>query len=579
MLRSAYPVEAVDPLSVAPDPGIMGRMYIGARAAHPDGMTLATATPLRSYEELKAEYAARYKTELGFSDVEFFDENFVVEPPDEGLYIAEPGQTLDDYTLSIRPKFIFPNTKQSHFDIWLPHNRSVAGAGRFGKHSFLWDGYQMAKGYAADDRWDLVLDVIDNTEYQINRFGYPLNGSADFYATRAQPDYFSHEVRMLADKIGPKALVRYLPAMEKNHKGYWLDGMDELSALPSDGQAHAHRALVRMPDGSFLNRYWDDAEGPRLESYKEDVELGELAVSGLTGAIREARLQKVYKDLRAGAASGWDYSSRWFKDGSTLKTINTTDIAPVDLNSLMAYNEETLAMAYEAAADMEGYDRTGCMEKAAMYQQMADRRIAAINKYLWDPASRIYRDYNFADKHQTQIVSAAMVYPLYVGIADKEQTFGVADAVEEDLLYPGGIIATTTEDCETQWDGGVRGGKRSKNVWAPPNWAAVRGFARMAHKLVASEVEIDAVHIDRLLGLSERARACYMQGIEIAFDENKVVPEKHRGDDPATLANGGEYALVKVLAMPSETYRAMKKLNPRDAADHLPFGRLALSIS
>lgn len=454
-LREAYPTDQTDPLLIAPNPGEMGPMYIGAREKYADGMKLACAAPIDTYQEIIARYA-RESSIPDFSDVEFFDRNFVVTQPDREEITAEPGQTLDEYTLAIRPKFIFPNTQQGNFDIWLPYDRSVAGIGRFGKHSFLWDGYQIAKGYAADGRWDLVLNILDNTEYQINRFGYPVNGSADFYVTRAQPDYFSHEVRMLADRVGPEALVRYLPALEKNHMGYWMDGKEELAAEPADGHVHTHRALVRMPDGSFLNRYWDDADGPRLESYKEDVETAELAVRGLTGALREARLQKVYKDLRVGAATGWDFSSRWFKDGSNLHTINASDIAPVDLNSLMAYNEETLAMAYEAAAKMEGYDKAGCLERAAEYRTMAAQRAAAINKYLWDQETGIYRDYNFVDGHQTSIVSAAMVYPLYVGIADTEQTFRVADAVERDLLYPGGIIATTTENSNEQWDGGCQ---------------------------------------------------------------------------------------------------------------------------
>jgi len=551
----------------------MGQMYINARQAYPDGMTLACATPRLPYEAVKAMYASQYQTP-GFSDTGFFQEYFEVTPPDDESFIAKPQQSLDDYTLAMRQKFIFPNTRQGHFDVWLPYNRSVAGAGRFGKHSFLWDGYQMAKGYAADGRWDLVLDVTDNMEYQINRFGYPLNGSADFYVTRAQPDYFSHLVRMLADRYGTEALVRYLPALEKAHAGYWMDGYEELAKRPLDGRVHTHRSLVRLADGTFLNRYWDDGDGPRLESYKEDVEVGELAVAGLTGELRQRKLQKVYKDLRAGAASGWDYSSRWFKDGSQLHTINTTDIAPVDLNSLLAYNEETLAMAYEAAAETPGHDRQACLAQAAHYRQMRQNRISSVNKYLWDPAEKIYRDYNFVDKHQTAIVSAAMAYPLYVGIANAEQAFGVAATLERDLLYAGGLIATTTENSTQQWDGGQRDGSRSKNVWAPPNWAAVRGLARMAHLLMKDGVTTD---VEPLFELAERIKRSYMWGIETAFAEHRIVPEKHRGDDPAELANGGEYALVKVLAMPIETYRAMDKLDPRDAADHLPLARLALA--
>jgi len=98
----------------------------------------------------------------------------------------------------------------------------------------------------------------------------------------------------------------------------------------------------------------------------------------------------------------------------------------------------------------------------------------------------------------------------------------------------------------------------------------------MAHKLVAAEVECD---VEPLFDLAERIKKNYIHGIDTVFAKHRIIPEKHRGDNPAELANGGEYSLVKVLAMPMETYRAMKKLNPRDAADHLPMGRLALAAA
>ena len=43
----------------------------------------------------------------------------------------------------------------------------------------------------------------------------------------------------------------------------------------------------------------------------------------------------MYRDIRAAAESGWDFSSRWFADGKTLETIDTTEIIPIDLNSLL----------------------------------------------------------------------------------------------------------------------------------------------------------------------------------------------------------------------------------------------------
>src|SRR3546814_6392394 len=44
---------------------------------------------------------------------------------------------------------------------------------------------------------------------------------------------------------------------------------------------------------------------------------------------------EVYRDLRAGAASGWDFSSRWLASAGELSSIRTTAILPVDLNSYL----------------------------------------------------------------------------------------------------------------------------------------------------------------------------------------------------------------------------------------------------
>ena len=113
-----------------------------------------------------------------------------------------------------------------------------------------------------------------------------------------------------------------------------MDGADGLAP------GSAHRRVVRLRDGTLLNRYWDDRDVPREESYREDVATAQAAT-------RPA--PQVYRDLRAAAESGWDFSSRWLADGRTLATIRTTDLVPVDLNSIMAQLETVLADAHAAA--------------------------------------------------------------------------------------------------------------------------------------------------------------------------------------------------------------------------------------
>lgn len=138
-------------------------------------------------------------------------------------------------------------------------------------------------------------------------------------------------VRLLSEEKGDAVLKKYLPQLEKEYK-FWMSGRDSIQS----GESRAR--IVKMPDGSILNRYWDTYDTPRPESYREDMETAEKALEINPNLTKE----EVYRNLRAGAESGWDFSSRWLSkvDGKfSLATIHTTDIIPVDLNALL-YNLE-----------------------------------------------------------------------------------------------------------------------------------------------------------------------------------------------------------------------------------------------
>jgi neutral trehalase len=61
-----------------------------------------------------------------------------------------------------------------------------------------------------------------------------------------------------------QSYVTYLPELEAEHE-YWMDG----STVLRGGQGY--RRVVRLSDGTILNRYWDDRAEPRDESYREDI--------------------------------------------------------------------------------------------------------------------------------------------------------------------------------------------------------------------------------------------------------------------------------------------------------------------
>ena len=53
--------------------------------------------------------------------------------------------------------------------------------------------------------------------------------------------------------------------------------------------------------------------------------------------------EEMYRNLRAGAESGIDFSSRWFDDKKNFITIEVIDFIPVDLNALMVHLEQMIA--------------------------------------------------------------------------------------------------------------------------------------------------------------------------------------------------------------------------------------------
>ena len=63
----------------------------------------------------------------------------------------------------------------------------------------------------------------------------------------------------------------------------------------------ANRRCVRLADGSLLNRYWDERDTPREESYREDIETARAkGLSENMIVFRHALLREATDRLGAG---------------------------------------------------------------------------------------------------------------------------------------------------------------------------------------------------------------------------------------------------------------------------------------
>lgn len=174
----------------------------------------------------------------------------------------------------------------------------VVPGGRF-REVYYWDSYFTMLGLAESGHWDKVEDMVSNFAAEIDAWGHIPNGNRSYYLSRSQPPFFSFMVELLATHDGDRVLKTWLPQMEKEYQ-YWMKGADALEP------GKANQRVVRMEDGALLNRYWDDNDTPRPESWLDDV------TTAKNNPNRPAT--EIYRDLRSAAASGWDFSSRWMDD-------------------------------------------------------------------------------------------------------------------------------------------------------------------------------------------------------------------------------------------------------------------------
>jgi len=284
----------------------------------------------------------------------------------------------------------------------------------------------------------------------------------------------------------------------------------------------AHRRVVAMPDGSILNRYWDDRDTPRDESYREDTELARASP-------RPA--PQVFRDIRAAAESGWDFSSRWFADPHTRATIDTTEIVPIDLNSLLFGLENAIRAGCQRQAD------SGC---AGKFARRAAARHAAIDRYLWDKSTGSYLDYRWTRQAPVARLSAATLYPLFLAVASDSQAAAVAKSITRELLKPGGIV-TTPLDTGQQWD--------APNGWAPIQWIAVAGLRHYGQTSLAETI------------------ACrWMINVGEVYRQSGKLVEKYDVITTGRSGGGGEYPTQDGFGWTNGVMRKLIALYPAVAA-------------
>ena len=472
----------------------------------PDGKTFVDCTPKTDLAFIQERYEQE-KNEPGFN-LSFFVHQYFEEPKVIASgYVSDVSRSVASHIESLWDILTREPEETSDSLVDLPNPYIVPG-GRF-REIYYWDSYFTMLGLQVSGRMDMIKNMINNFSYLIDRFGYIPNGNRTYFLGRSQPPFFSSMVDLLAQDKGANILIEYLPRLEKEYD-FWMGGIEMLNA-----NNNTYNRVTLLQDEKVLNHYWDEHDLPRPEAYRAEVELSASVEDKAT----------LYRHLRAACESGWDFSSRWFKDPKDFSTIHAADIIPVDLNCLLFHLEQTIAEAYLLA---------GNKESSGKFIALAAARKDAINSYCWNEEKGFYFDYDYITSSQTGAMTLAAAFPLFFEVASPAQAESVAKIIQQHFLKAGGLISTT-ETTSQQWD--------APNGWAPLQWITIIGLRNYKKDELAKEIASRWMRIN-----------------ENVYHNTGKMMEKYNVVETDLKAGGGEYPSQDGFGWTNGVYLALKKI-------------------
>ena len=379
--------------------------------------------------------------------------------------------------------------------LYLEHKYVVPG-GRFNE-MYGWDSYFIVRGLVRDGRIQMAKNMVENFLFEIEHYGTILNANRSYYLSRSQPPFLTSMI-----------LAVYDAQKAAGHEDKpWLERAYGYAA--KDWEMWANPPHLAGDTG--LARYYDFGDVPAPESLKDETdhyrrvaayflmhpeldrgyldrqpagkhkpgEVGKLyAVDVCDPASTPARpnceeaedvalSKEFYRGDRSMRESGFDVSFRFGPHGA-----GTHHYAAVCLNSLL----------YKYEKDMEAMSQMlGKPQEAETWKRRAADRGDRIQKYLWDEENGLFFDYNFDQKERSTYVYITTFYPMWAGLASKEQAARIMKNIGK-LEQPGGLVMSPYES-EGQWD--------FPYAWAPTQLLAVEGMRRYGFNADADRISFN----------------------------------------------------------------------------------------
>jgi alpha,alpha-trehalase len=364
--------------------------------------------------------------------------------------------------------------------LYLEHKYVVPG-GRFNE-MYGWDSYFIILGLVRAGRVDLARGMVENFFFEIEHYGTVLNANRAYYLTRSQPPFLTsmimavYEAEKAAGRDDRRWLERAYGFASKDYESWnrepHLAGSTGLARYYDFGNGPAPESLkdeagsYRRVAGYFLlhpqtgrNYLTENAsESEAGIGFQYAVQICDAATTMVKPECEPARMISLspdyYKGDRSMRESGFDISFRFGPFGAA-----THHYAPICLNSLLYKTEKDLQAMGEIL---------GRQDDAYKWQQRAEARKSKIQKYLWDPARRLFFDYDFETGVRSTYAYITTFYPLWAGLATPEQAQELVRNLG--IFEQRGGLAMSDTDAGVQWD--------YPYGWAPTQIIAIEGLRR-----------------------------------------------------------------------------------------------------
>ncbi len=346
-------------------------------------------------------------------------ENFIFENIDKTVrYSPESGGTL----------------------IGLPFPYTVPCVSDNFQEIYYWDTYFTNLGMILIGKTEYAKNNIQNMLYLVETYGHMPNGNRTYYLNRSQPPFLSRMVRDVFEQTKDMKWLRNAYGTLQKEYRFWQTVKTAPSGLNGYLGYEVLDSEIEATVKQFCRRCKLDADKPVTDEQKREI-------------CRAAF--SMYE-------SGWDCSARFVDRGHHINA--------VDLNALLYDMEENMRVFSEILATGE----------EALWQARKEERREKMKRLMWDEESGLFLDYNFKKEKISSCKTTASFYPLFAGLATKEEA-AAAVAFLPQLESEFGVSCGKKEDSRAcQWD--------YPNIWAPQQYIVYRALMNYGYKADALRI-------------------------------------------------------------------------------------------